>query len=62
MEAGMSDIIKGKVWVNGKPFDEWTMKEHMMWQTETLILIQKTQELKAKLVQYGFMKGWMKMK
>ncbi len=56
----MSDIIKGKVWVNGKPFDEWTIKEHRMWQEETLVLIKKTEQIKAKLVQYAFMKGWMK--
>jgi len=56
----MSDIIKGKVFVNGKPFDEWTSIEHMMWQQETQMLIQKTQDLKGKLVQLAYMKGWMK--
>ena len=56
----MSEIMNGKVWVNGKPFNEWTAQEHHMWQTETLILIKKTDQIKAKYVQYAFMKGWMK--
>jgi len=56
----MSDIIKGKVFVNGKPFNEWTMIEHRLWQEETLILVKKTEQLKAKLVQLAYMKGWMK--
>jgi len=46
----MSQIIKGKVYINGKPFDEWKFKEHQIWQMETRILMARIDALGTKIM------------
>ncbi len=44
-----------------KPFEEWNAQDWQNWQNETHLLIRKTEMLKARLIQYAALKGWVSL-
>ena len=44
-----------------KPYEEWNAQDWNDWHMETAQLIRKCDMLKARLVQYAVMKGWITM-
>ena len=44
-----------------KPYEKWNAQDWNDWHQETAQLIRKCEMLKAKLIQYAVMKGWISM-
>ena len=54
----MSEIKNNEVWINGRPFSQWTPKEHQMWQNESISLLNDINRIRGKMAYLAQLKGW----